>query len=248
MKQITIVFFLTLFVMIEVTAKTTYQTAYRWRHDDGNEITATWKAPENVPIYFEGTDVVRLRIQENYMELNLSEYEKSGEEEEISQYDFIEEISLFYSLAGSEIWVKITNDASSNAFALFNSGNVNDLAPTTRQLAENFSYTYQEGVLFTSTSNHIHTIPSNGYTEYEWSIQPTANANPGVYQFIKGWSGNSELTANTNKAPISFSIAPQPATMYYEVDMPAIPLSNWAIYTSVVLFIGFMVFRFKRLF
>ena len=27
-----------------------FQDAYRWRNDDGNETSATWKAAENVPI------------------------------------------------------------------------------------------------------------------------------------------------------------------------------------------------------
>ncbi len=246
MKYIIIILFITLFAMIEVTAKTT-QTAYRWRNDDGNEITATWKAPENVPIYFAGTDVVRLRIQENYQESDFPVLNKSDEEEDISQYDFEGEISLFYSLEGGESWIKITDDATINAFALYDSGNVGDLTPTTRQLTENLSYTWQPGVLYTTTSNHSQVLSSGRYTEYEWSIQATGNATPGVYAFIKGWdSGVSETAVKNNDVYPSFTFAPQPATMYYEVDMPAIPLSNWAIYTSLIFIVGFMGYRFWR--
>lgn len=242
MKHLIIALFITSFIVIEVTAKTT-QTAYRWRNDDGNEITASWKAPENVPIYFEGNNVVRLRVQENYFEPDDIVIPTEGDED-ISQYDFDGEISLFYSLEGSDIWRKITDDATTNAFALYNSGNVGDLIPTTRQLMENLSYTWQPGVLYTTTSNHSQILSSDIYTEYEWSIQATSNATPGVYIFIKGWDAGGDLNQVKNAVELTF--APQPATMYYEVPMPAIPVKNWAVYVAVALMIAFVVIRFFR--
>ena len=233
MKYIIITLFITLFAMIEVTAKTTAQSGYRWRNNDGDEKTASWKTEEeNVPIYFEGTDVVRLRLQEFYGDSENPEFE--------------EDISLFYSLVMDPLtWVKITDDDTSNAFVLHDSGNAFDV-PTTPQLTE-VNYEWTPGVYFsTSKYDQSHTIFDDQYTEYEWAFRPTDNAVPGVYYFVKGWNNNINTKALKDNGKYSFSIPFQQATMYYEVPMPAIPLSNWAIYSSLILIVGFMGYRFWR--
>lgn len=59
-KNFTLMIFLLGCMDIHASLRSTY---YRWRNDDGNEATATWKANLNTPVTVNTTDeTLRLRL------------------------------------------------------------------------------------------------------------------------------------------------------------------------------------------
>mgnify|MGYP001091174613 FL=1 len=51
-----ILYFLTIMLLISAEATASLRmTSYRWRNDDGNETTATWRAAQSTPITISNT-------------------------------------------------------------------------------------------------------------------------------------------------------------------------------------------------
>lgn len=62
------------------------QTAYRWRNDDGDEVSATWRANENTAISLARNERLRLRVQVNNVgdqpsQITLIQVRKQGTQE-----------------------------------------------------------------------------------------------------------------------------------------------------------------------
>lgn len=217
------------FIFVAEASAVTMQTHYRWRNDNGNEATATWKANESMPVYHEGTDPLRLRIQ--FRQASLIE----------DPTDFVQNISLFYVNSSeydqpNPAWTKVTLDGN-NAFTLTPSAYVNDLDPTFERLSNFPGDPFTTGHIFSGTFDHLVTIPSENISEYEWVLQPTANAVPDVYYFKLGWQYVNIVTVP------DFGNA---AILYYETPLAAVPLRNWAIYLGVIMAAGFVAFRFFK--
>ena len=225
MNKILLAFLLITFAFAEVSAKTV-QSGYRWRNDDGDETTATWKAPIRQPVYLGGIETIRLRLQID-----------EGLDSEV----FNEEISLYYSSGtfGSP-WQKITTNPG-NAFVLFNSPHLPDLSPTSRQLNAQ-DRTFQPGLFFGSTFDYEVTIPLDHYSEYEWALRPSVSADPSVYYFAMGFDGEDFPEIITGV----FS-EEEAATLYYKVRPPGVPLKTWSVYGTLVLLVGFVLIRYRRL-
>ena len=213
-----------IFAFADVSAKMN-QTGYRWRNDDGNETTATWKAPEGQPVYLGGIETIRLRIQ------------TAVPAEEINPFN--EDMSLYYSSGtfGSP-WQKITANPG-NAFVLFNSPHLADLLPTTRQLSAQ-PESFQPGVFFSSTFNHTVSMPTGSYSEYEWAFRPSESAGPEVYYFAMGHDATEE--------PIIIGVEDDKAArLHYKVHPAGVPLKKWSVYATLVLLAGFVLIRYRKL-
>jgi hypothetical protein len=136
------------------------QTQYRWRNDDGNETTATWKAAANTPIQVSNTtDIIRLRIEMN---------NTSGSDHMVNEM-------LEYSSDGGVVWTTMTNSPT-NAFHYVNSTQVTNGTATTNQLGTATFGTFSPGNVISATPGAtMLTLLADGRTEYEWVIKPTAN-------------------------------------------------------------------------
>lgn len=135
------------------------QSKYRWRNDDGNESTATWKAPNNTPIFLTDiTETLRLRIEFD----NDNGY---GFSSVIDQY-------LYYSKDGGATWTQI-NTSDANDFKLVSSSFVTHGTPTTNQLGTGLG-SFISGVTISNISPDLSmSLFDNQRTEIEWVIQPT---------------------------------------------------------------------------
>ncbi|MFD1630530.1 T9SS type A sorting domain-containing protein [Pseudopedobacter beijingensis] len=137
---------------------------WRWRNNDGNETTATWKAAENTAIeVVDLNTVLRLR-----MEL-ISDPDNS------EVLNFIPRIC--YSIGDDLNTSTIIGDESTTAFVLVSTANITDGTPTTKQLTSN--YPFQPGLVVSNFNSNTHSLPVGYKSEYEFVIKPTANIVPG---------------------------------------------------------------------
>lgn len=137
------------------------QKNYRWRNDDGNETSATWKAGLNSAYTLNSGDLgtnFRLRI----------EFDNTG--------DDIGTIpnTLQYSTDGVT-WVNITATAGTNHWMFATSPNVTHDAATTAQLVSGLGGTYTAGKIISNTTGGSLSISYILRTENEYVIRPTNN-------------------------------------------------------------------------
>lgn len=159
MKKI-LLFAIILANVIVVNANTK-MSAYRWRNDDGNETTATWKAAVNTPIIHSSQNKLRLRVAIDEVSSGFSGTTAAN-------------AIISYSENGGP-WINIT--ASSSAFVLVNSNFVTDGVSTTQQIATGNSTNFVSGLFKSTEANTGYSIPvgTSKFCEHEFCIQPTAS-------------------------------------------------------------------------
>lgn len=135
------------------------QSEYRWRNDDGDEISATWKAAPNTAIFLtDFSTILRVRIE-------FDNENSLGEISTIGHY-------LYYSKDGGGTWTQI-NNSETNDFKLVNSAHVSHGESTTAHLSAGFG-TFTSGKIVSDiTPSAAVTISDGQKTEMEWVIQPT---------------------------------------------------------------------------
>ncbi|KAA5537302.1 T9SS type A sorting domain-containing protein [Taibaiella lutea] len=154
------------------------QTKYRWRNDDGNETTATWKAAENTPITVNDTSRFRLRL----------ELDNDNADGDIS----IVENTLEYSSDNGSTWTVMDNSAG-QAFAYTTSLNVSNNQATTNQMGSTTFGTFVAGhIIAGSAGPSSMNLGDAARTEMEWVIKPTLDALPNT-TYIFQISGQEDL-------------------------------------------------------
>jgi hypothetical protein len=157
---------------------TVAQKEWRWRNDDGNETSATWKAPQDVaPTLNRCTATgqnMRLRM---VMQVNPDPATTDPSLKAIAR-------NISFSTSPTGPWTLITS--SSNTFIFSESAHVADGQTTTNQLTSSGGVN-GSGTIVDSTANTtlLMTTPSGVVTlrEYEWVIQPTADVQATTYYF-----------------------------------------------------------------
>jgi hypothetical protein len=154
------------------------QSNWRWRNDDGTQITATWIAAENTtPTITSGENTLRLRI-EVYNTL--------------SDTTYLED-TLQYATSTSGPWTNITSTAGSNAFMLAGtSPYVVDSEATTMQLTASVNKPFHPGIINVSHDILNDSLPPDERTEYEWCIKPTANTQVSTTYYFQHWGATSQ--------------------------------------------------------
>lgn len=159
------------------------QTQYRWRNDDGNEATATWRAANNTAISVgDTTTILRVRIELN---------NNSGG----GAYDVNE--TLEYSSNGGTTWTPITN-APTNAFRYVSSTFVTNGGATTSQMGAATPGTFVAGRIISAVPSATPMSLNANKTEYEWVIKPTASVLPlTTYTFRSANQGSTPVVYPT---------------------------------------------------
>ena len=154
------------------------QSNWRWRNDDGSEITATWIAPENTTPTITST--------ENTIRLRLEVYST------LSDTTYLED-TLQYATSLSGPWTNITETAESNAFMLAGtSPYVDDSVATTSQLTASVNKPFHPGIINVSHEVLNDSLPPDERTEYEWCIKPTANIQPNTTYYFQHWGATAQ--------------------------------------------------------
>ncbi|MDD5149001.1 MAG: T9SS type A sorting domain-containing protein [Flavobacterium sp.] len=187
------------------------QTAYRWRNDDGNETTATWKANTNTASVVDFINSpIRLRFQ-------------VGETVGMAGGALATQL-LQYSKNGGA-YVTIT-ESNTNDFRFVNSSFISDGTATTQQIP---SGSFFGSGLFRSNSSSINVnIGASNVTELEYCIVPTSNYdNTATYTFqiasLSAYSQNATLSPNP-----SYCTTPKPTItniVLFNLNQTATPLA-----------------------
>ncbi|MEO6638560.1 MAG: T9SS type A sorting domain-containing protein [Ginsengibacter sp.] len=137
------------------------QRNWRWRNDDGTEVTATWKANEMTPITMTSVgQVMRLRIEV---------YNNTGAA--VGVLD-----TLQYATSTSGPWRNIDTLPGNRPFMLSKvSAFVVQDEPTTAQLS-GIALAFVPGkIMVDSMVLKNYSLPDQRRTEFEWAIKGTAN-------------------------------------------------------------------------
>lgn len=174
MKRLLLLMAACLLVYSQIFANLT-QSQWRWRNNDGNEASATWKADQGSAITISDYKAIRLRM---------NVYNSTGDVKTMDH-------QLKYATSATGPWYTITDASAINAFIL---GGDNTLIsqgqPTTSQMPEG-TYTYVPGAVITRQDQLTDTFQSNTRREYEWCIKPTMNARRGVTYYFKSSAGDA---------------------------------------------------------
>lgn len=144
-----------------ITTPNLGQKQYRWRNNDGNQTTATWRAPVNTPIGIASVqDTFRLRIELANTGTGAAALTQT----------------LEYSSNGGTTWTVMNNPAT-NAFTYQASSFAANGTATTNQMGTATPGTFAAGRIVSAPGAAVN-LAAAGRTEYEWVIRPTANALP----------------------------------------------------------------------
>ena len=148
------------------------QSEYRWRNDDGDEVTATWAASSNTPTIITANGLKRLRLQ-------LAN--SGGTASTINQ-------TLEYSSNGGATWSVMNNNATTDTFLYLPSTFVVDGTPTTAQSTVPAAGTFVAGKVVSSIGA-TQSLAASSRTEYEWVIGPNPSLPPQIGTYIFRASG-----------------------------------------------------------
>ncbi|MBK9096980.1 MAG: T9SS type A sorting domain-containing protein [bacterium] len=165
MKKILLLLTLLIFsltVMETFAGPNYYQGSWRWRNDDGDVYTATWKNSLETPIIFSEDENVRLRLELLFSDI-------PGDTSETFTLIYTDDIN-------DGVWTPISNDES-NAFVMSPSNFIVDTAwYFDNQLLPGDPYlNYIKTITFDSTNPYNFNFSENGIYELEYSIRKTAN-------------------------------------------------------------------------
>lgn len=155
------------------------QSNWRWRNNDGDETTATWKAEQSQQITIGSIDsVLRLRIQfEN----------NTGSDKTFNS-------NLQYASAPDGPWRYVTNYKGNNAFMLTSANAyVSDLTLTTQQTTGSTN-TFFAGKELVKTNELDYFIPDSATTEHEYSLKPTDNIEPNRTYYFRVPTGDDPVS------------------------------------------------------
>lgn len=162
MKHTLLLIFLLLLSSVVMATPTLKQSQYRWRNNNGNETTATWKAVGNTAItHTTLNDTIRFRGE--YLSLDpLLNITASN----VGHY-------LSYSKDNGATWVEI-NETATNDFMMVGSTLVTHGSNTTNQMAAGTAGTFAAGkIVSQNTPSMAMTLASSNRTEIEWVIKGT---------------------------------------------------------------------------
>lgn len=136
--------------------------SWRFRNDDGDQATATWKAEQDDSVFQKNESNIRLRFQ--FME-------GTGN-------GFHDSVALYYKSVYNDmdtVWHLVTNDPS-EAFQFSLSTSLDHHANLSKQLSTTSTATYLTGAAFTKPGFVSLSMGNSTYTEFEYCIKPSANA------------------------------------------------------------------------
>lgn len=156
------------------------QRNWRWRNDDGTEVTATWKANENTFMTLTSiSEIFRLRVEV---------YNNNP----ITDAPIVLGDSLQYATSTSGPWTNVDTLPGANPFMISKtSAFVIQDEPTTAQLT-GVALTFVAGLIMVDSAvvNQI-SLPPQRRSEYEWTIKGTANTSPNTTYYFRHWGSTA---------------------------------------------------------
>ena len=179
MKKLLLLLNTIIFVFIFVSPKiglalppALVQDHYRWRNDDGSEVTATWKAPVDTKAFASTNENIRLRFAVNNI-----------------MADGNSTLGLQYCVGSTNgPWTDLTATNMSNEFVMSETPNYVNLTPTTDLLPGSGIF-ISTGKCLESPSNIVEFSSGNSnYVNLEFCFQATTNSTWGSTNFFRLFS------------------------------------------------------------
>lgn len=150
------------------------QIDYRWRNDDGSETAATWNASENIPTSITKNQNIRLRFE-------ITNGGDTATNPINYQIQYGEKITTCDSIAA---WTNVPNDNSGH-WKMTDSSFITDAEPTTNSSGLSDQNTNFKAGEMKDADNQTSaiTLQSDEFTELEYSLTATLNANDSDYCF-----------------------------------------------------------------
>lgn len=160
------------------------QTNWRWRNNDGDENTASWKDAEMTSITLNSnTEIIRLRtiIDNN------------------SSNSFGTQLILQYSKSNTGPWTNIDDNTQSNHFIMAGSNSfISTNSPTTFQLSSSNSDQFITGKVLVTYDNSNFWFNPYSYTEFEYAIMATNSTELNTPYYFKV---SNVTAASSNSIP-----------------------------------------------
>ncbi|RYZ97114.1 MAG: T9SS type A sorting domain-containing protein [Sphingobacteriaceae bacterium] len=173
MKRI-LLFTAFIFICANTFAGGLASSTYRWRNNDGNEKTATWKAAAGTGVQISNFDPIRLRIG----------YSNTGEE----AYRFYPKHALTLKDYANDTTIVLSDDPNTtDPFVITSSQYVTDGEPTTMQI---YTSNFSPGKVITQQHTDLTQLEPGKVTEIEWCIKPTKYVKPGTQYYFIGLEMN----------------------------------------------------------
>ena len=134
------------------------QRHYRWRNDDGTELSATWKAPEDTMAFGVTNENIRLRfaVDNNYLG------------------SFNKEFELQYCSDNTNgPWATVPTTLGADFFVMTETPNYFNMEDTTPQLIAPGFYTTNIGCVEYPSNSIFRTINGMGFMNLEYCFQAT---------------------------------------------------------------------------
>jgi photosystem II stability/assembly factor-like uncharacterized protein len=159
------------------------QVAWRWRNDDGNVYTASWRDSVNSPIVLTQDENIRLRIEDFVSSANSAT------------------ISLQYTedpYAGT--WMPITCIDTGTFFISPSVYLTNGMSYGDNQLLPptNPSNVYRRTIAFDTSCEFVLTAEASSIYEIEYSIMPTAKVRPGSAYYFSAFENGGIMGGGEN--------------------------------------------------
>jgi photosystem II stability/assembly factor-like uncharacterized protein len=170
MKPTSIIFsFLMIFLWHDISSANGTQCNWRWRKDDGDVRSATWKDSLNTPVILTEYENIRLRIEVMF---------KDPDSTNIS-LRYAEDLS-------AESWIPVTSVDTGKFFIsasdyLFDAMTYSDNAFLPPSDSLNF---YRMTITFDSTDKYFLVSPGNSSYELEYSLKPTLRVQAGTAYYF----------------------------------------------------------------
>lgn len=166
-----------IYTNISYATPSSYQGNWRWRNDDGDVYSATWKDSMNTPVVITDNKNIRLRID------NLYRLNDSGN------------ISLRYTQwPGVTPWIEINNIDTGKFFISSSKYLVDTMSSFYNQLLPlDSGYSYIKSITLDSTTNYYLTASKGSKYELEYSLKSTSNIKHGPAYFFALFINNSSI-------------------------------------------------------
>lgn len=160
-------------------------SSWRWRNNDGSELSATWKAAERASIvYSDAGSLLRLRIQASNTRLQPDGLGECGIGSQPASAPVNGYLQYSTNPADVTSWVTISN-ASANAFMMAGSASTYVLQgqKTSQQFSGN--WTFYPGIIMTEAVMLSYVMPGYSNTEFEWVFEGTPNMLAGTTYYFR---------------------------------------------------------------
>jgi hypothetical protein len=171
------------------------QGHFRWRNNDGDEKTATWKAAMDSSIKIADFKAIRLRAEIYNAQTSTKSLDRT----------------LTYATSVNGPWYGIDDSSPFAAFVFEgNTGYLTNNDSTTQQLVDP-TYTFWPGNIVATGDSYTDSIPVGDRREYEWYIKPTSYIQANTTYYFKSSVGSDQsILPSLTTSGTAFAAAPQP--------------------------------------